>query len=190
MPAEIDDEFVTEWNILSQPPDQPSITVGCNVYTRLMGIISKITKYIYPLKAPLVDGKGLIRLDLVKEIEQDLERWRSSIPEHLIQPAVGSRFFKYHPNRFLMVDKRDGYECRIIRFNCYFIDHLFIMLRQCQYEPDAAQMANYPRVERRDLLPIVRNITTMPQNVSTQRERRYELPIICIKALVYGVHIG
>ena len=97
MPAEIDDEFITEWNILSQPPDQPSITVGCNVYTRLMGIISKITKYIYPLKAPLVDGKGLIRLDLVKEIEQDLERWRSSIPEHLVQPAEGSRFFKSFP---------------------------------------------------------------------------------------------
>lgn len=97
MPAEIDDEFVTEWNILSQPPDQPSITVGCNVYTRLMGIISKITKYIYPLKAPLVEGKGLIRLDLVKEIEQDLERWRTSIPEHLVQPEKGSRFFKYAP---------------------------------------------------------------------------------------------
>lgn len=96
MPAEIDDEFVTEWNILSQPAGQPSITVGCNVYTRLMGIISKITKYIYPLKAPLVDGKGLIRLDQVKEIEQDLERWRSSIPDHLVQPAKDSRFFKYH----------------------------------------------------------------------------------------------
>ena len=95
MPAEIDDEFITEWSILSQPPDQPSIIVGCNVYTRLMGIISKITKYIYPLKAPLVEGKGLIRLDLVKEIEQDLERWRTSIPEHLVHPAKESRFFKY-----------------------------------------------------------------------------------------------
>jgi hypothetical protein len=95
MPVEIDDEFVTEWNMLSQPPDQPSIIVGCNVYTRLMGIISKITKYIYPLKAPLVDGKGLIRLELVKEVEQDLERWRSSIPEHLGQPAKESRYFKY-----------------------------------------------------------------------------------------------
>jgi len=94
MPAEIDDEFITEWNVLSQPPDQPSITQGCNVYTRLMGIISKITRYIYPLKAPLVDGKGLIRLDQVKEIEQDLERWRTSIPEHLIQPTKESRFFK------------------------------------------------------------------------------------------------
>ena len=98
MPKEIDDEFVTEWNILHQPPDHPSIIVGCNVYTRLMGIISKITKYIYPLKAPLVDGKGLIRLDLVKEIEQDLERWRTSIPEHLVQPAKESRFFKYLPS--------------------------------------------------------------------------------------------
>jgi hypothetical protein len=94
LPAEIDDEFVTEWNILSQPPGQPSITVGCNVYTRLMGIISKITRYIYPLKAPLVDGKGLIRLEQVKEIEQDLERWRTSIPEHLLHPSIESRFFK------------------------------------------------------------------------------------------------
>ena len=98
MPTEVDDEFITEWNILSHPTDQPSITVGCNVYTQLMGIISKITKYIYPLKAPLVDGKGLIPLDLVKEIEQDLEHWRTSIPKHLVQPVTGSRFFKYlHP---------------------------------------------------------------------------------------------
>ena len=94
MPSEIDDDFVTEWDILPQPPDQPSITVGCNVYTRLMGIISKITRYIYPLKAPLVDGKGLIRLDQVREIEQDLERWRSSIPAHLVQPSKDSRYFK------------------------------------------------------------------------------------------------
>ena len=96
MPTEVDDEFITEWNILSQPAGQPSIPIGCNVYTRLMGIISKITKYIYPIKAPVVEGKGLIRLDLVKEIEQDLERWRSSIPEHLIDPPEGTRFFKYH----------------------------------------------------------------------------------------------
>jgi hypothetical protein len=95
MPTEIDDEFITEWNILDQPPDQPSIIVGCNVYTRLMGIICKITRYIYPLKAPLVDGKGLIRLELVKEIEADLERWRTSIPEHLVEPVQGSRFFRY-----------------------------------------------------------------------------------------------
>ena len=95
LPLEIDDEFITEWSILSQPSDQPSIIVGCNVYTRLMAIISKITKYIYPLKVQLVDGKGLIRLELVKEIEQDLDRWSSSIPEHLHQPAKDSRFFKY-----------------------------------------------------------------------------------------------
>jgi hypothetical protein len=94
MPAEVDDDFITEWSILGQPSDRPSISVGCNVYTRLMGIISKITKYIYPLKAPLVDGKGLIRLDLVKEIEQDLERWRESIPGHLVEASQGSRFFK------------------------------------------------------------------------------------------------
>lgn len=130
MPTEIDDEFITEWNMLSQPPDQPSITVGCNVYTRLMGIISKITKYIYPLKAPLVDGKGLIRLDLVKEIEQDLDRWQASIPEHLVQPDKEGRFFKFplSPVQPNLIDKRYGYECRIIHFNFYSIDHLYIML--------------------------------------------------------------
>jgi hypothetical protein len=95
MPLEVDDEFITEWNIFSQPPDQPSIMVGCKIYTNLMTIISKITKYIYPLKATLVDGKGLIRLDLVKEIEDDLEHWRTSIPEHLVYPSKEGRFFKY-----------------------------------------------------------------------------------------------
>jgi hypothetical protein len=127
MPAEIDDEFITEWSILGQPPNQPSIIVGCNIYTQLMGIINKITKYIYPLKAPLVDGKGLIRLDLVKEIEQDLEKWAESIPEHLVQPAKESRFFKYNLfKNVLMVDKRDGYECHIFQFNFYCIDRLYI----------------------------------------------------------------
>lgn len=126
MPAEVDDEYVTEWSMLGQPQDQPSIAVGCNVYTRLMGIISKITKYIYPLKAPLVDGKGLISLDLVKGIEQDLERWRSSIPEHLVQPAKNSRFFKYFIFlHSLIVDKPDGCGCLIIRYNCYYIGLLY-----------------------------------------------------------------
>ena len=94
MPAEIDDEFITERDTFRQPPDRPSIMMACNAYTRLMGIISKVTKYIYPLKAPLLDGKGLIRVDLVKEIEQDLDRWRTSIPEHLRQPGKENQFFK------------------------------------------------------------------------------------------------
>ena len=116
MPAEVDDEYVTEWSMLGQPQDQPSIAVGCNVYTRLMGIISKITKYIYPLKAPLVDGKGLISLDLVKGIEQDLERWRSSIPEHLVQPAKDSRFFKYFKIQF---ESTNGRQAGWLRMSYY-----------------------------------------------------------------------
>jgi hypothetical protein len=132
MPAEVDDEYVTEWSMLGQPQDQPSIAVGCNVYTRLMGIISKITKYIYPLKAPLVDGKGLISLDLVKGIEQDLERWRSSIPEHLVQPAKDSRFFKYFSSLYLlMVDKLAGCGCLTTHSNYYSIGRLYIMPRRC-----------------------------------------------------------
>ena len=146
LPAEIDDEFVTEWYMLSQPPDQPSITMGCNVYTQLMGIISKITKYIYPLKAPLVDGKGLIRLELVKEIEQDLERWRSNIPEHLLQPAKESRFFKYlsHLRKGIVngADKLGGCECRIIHYSCCCIDLSFIMLRPLASKQDEAPMEN------------------------------------------------
>lgn len=94
-PSEIDDEFITERSVVGQPSDRPSIIVGCNVYTNLMAIISKITKYIYPLKTTLIEGKGLIRLDLVKEIEQDLEHWRTNIPEHLVHPAKEGRFFKY-----------------------------------------------------------------------------------------------
>jgi uncharacterized membrane protein YuzA (DUF378 family) len=129
MPAEVDDEYVTEWSMLGQPQDQPSIAVGCNVYTRLMGIISKITKYIYPLKAPLVDGKGLISLELVKGIEQDLERWRSSIPEHLVQPAKDSRFFKYFDLLdSLMVDKLAGCGCLTTRYNYCCIGLSYIML--------------------------------------------------------------
>jgi hypothetical protein len=148
MPVEIDDEFVTEWNMLSQPQDQPSIIVGCNVYTRLMGIISKITKYIYPLKAPLVDGKGLIRLELVKEVEQDLERWRSSIPEHLGQPAKESRYFKYETifrMHFNDLGKLGGYECRIIHYNCCSIARSSIMRPRSVSKLDEAQMGNYPR---------------------------------------------
>ena len=132
--------------MLSQPPDQPSITVGCNVYTRLMGIISKITKYIYPLKAPLVDGKGLIRLELVKEIEQDLERWRSSLPKHLVQPAKESRFFKYlsHLRKrvFNGADKLGGYECRIIHYSCCCIDPSFITLLRSASKQDEALTEN------------------------------------------------
>jgi len=166
MPAEIDDGFITEWSILSQPADQPSIMMGCNVYTRLMGIISKITRYIYPLKALLVDGKGLIRLELVKEIEQDLERWRTSIPEHLIQPPRDSRFFKHvHTWRELIADKQVGYGCHIIRYSFYFTALLYIMPPLYLLRLDVERMANYRRPGGPDRRLIIKSIIPMLLNV-------------------------
>ena len=84
-PLEIDDEYLTKDKIEPMPSGKLSIFAAFNVHTRLVGILSKAVKYVYPIK-----GKGQIGAKngqsyvvshaRIREIEQDLQAWMENLP--------------------------------------------------------------------------------------------------------------
>lgn len=86
MPEEIDDEYITKEGILSMPPGRLSVNVALNAHTRLVDILAKIVKYIYPIKGTVhVHGKGshsyTVSHAKIREIEADLQMWMNNLPE-------------------------------------------------------------------------------------------------------------
>lgn len=88
-PTEVNDEFLTPSGILAPPPGMPSFFQAFNAHTRLMEILVKIMKYVYPLKGL---GQSVTRGDkststymisygFIKEIENDLRQWYERLPE-------------------------------------------------------------------------------------------------------------
>lgn len=82
MPAEVDDECITSENILPMPEGRLSLMTAFNAHTRLVNILSKIKRYIYPIK--IYDSRGdrtyAVSHDKVREIEQDLQQWMENLP--------------------------------------------------------------------------------------------------------------
>lgn len=82
-PLEIDDEYITVDRILPAPPGTPSLTAAFNAHTRIVEILQKTVKYVYPLKGP--KGKSghsyIVSHARIREIEQDLQKWYEQLPE-------------------------------------------------------------------------------------------------------------
>lgn len=92
-PTEVDDEYVRKDAILTPPSGTPSIYEAFNANTRLMEILAKIVKHVYPLhgiqqSTRTGPGKGemgttyIISYARIKEIEQDLQEWYARLPEY------------------------------------------------------------------------------------------------------------
>lgn len=87
-PTEVDDQFITKDAILTPPPGTPSFFQAFNAHTRLMGILAKVIKYVYPLKGVeecVMNGERpnatyLISYSRIKEIERDLQEWYEQLP--------------------------------------------------------------------------------------------------------------
>lgn len=86
LPLEVDDEYITKDAILEMPPGKMSLYAATNAHTRLMNILTKVIKYIYPIKgleqslhgnskASYVIGHAKIR-----DIERDLADWLDKLP--------------------------------------------------------------------------------------------------------------
>ncbi|KAI9147962.1 transcriptional activator Mut3p [Paramyrothecium foliicola] len=96
-PTEVDDEYITPNGILQPPPGTPSFFEAFNAHTRLMEILSKITKHVYPMKGLGQSvGKGekatstyRISYARIKEIEADLQDWYERLPETWRPSAEG-----------------------------------------------------------------------------------------------------
>ncbi|KAK3996062.1 putative transcriptional regulatory protein [Cladorrhinum sp. PSN332] len=88
-PTEVDDEYITKDAILTPPPGTPSFFQAFNAHNRLMGILAKVVKYIYPLRGAeeCVDqgvptSTYMISYSRIKEIERELQDWLEQLPSH------------------------------------------------------------------------------------------------------------
>ena len=82
VPLEIDDEFITSEKILPMPPGRLSLMTAFNAHTRLVDILLKIVRYIYPTKG-VGNRQGqsyVVSHGKVREIEQDLQQWMEGLP--------------------------------------------------------------------------------------------------------------
>ena len=82
MPLEIDDEYITDRQILTPPNNHSSTMALTSAHTRLLIILSKVAKYIYNPKQNLNGQTGSYRVDYTKvvEIENDLTNWFRHLP--------------------------------------------------------------------------------------------------------------
>lgn len=85
-PNEVDDEYLTNQGVMQPPVGTPSFFEAFNAHTRLMEVLGKITKYVYPTKAPAgvkTDKPASLPVSYsrIKEIEGDLQRWYERLPE-------------------------------------------------------------------------------------------------------------
>ena len=99
MPEEIDDEYITKEEILPMPPGRVSVNVALNAHTRLVVILAKIVKYVYPIKGTAhVHGKGshsyAVSHAKIREIEADLQNWMNNLPEEFKPGGGASPDFK------------------------------------------------------------------------------------------------
>ena len=85
---EVDDEYITSEKVSQQPPEKMSLMCACNAHTRLVLILKKIMRNVYPITKGLESAnhgdKGyMVSFAKVREIEKDLECWRETLPEPL-----------------------------------------------------------------------------------------------------------
>lgn len=83
-PIEVDDEYITETEIRPMPEGKISILAAANAHTKLVQIIEKICKYVYPIKGTQSGGKNSVTYSVsyskIREIEQDLQQWLDQLP--------------------------------------------------------------------------------------------------------------
>lgn len=83
-PTEVDDEYITEKEILPMPEGQISIMHAANAHVKIVRILSKICKYVYPTKGTKTGGKHSVTYSVsyakIREIEQNLQQWLDELP--------------------------------------------------------------------------------------------------------------
>lgn len=91
LPTPVDDEFITKEGITNPPPGTPSYIEAFNAHVKLMDILSKVVKNIYPLKRiehKAADGDEsetqhasyMISYARIKEMEDELHQWNEQLP--------------------------------------------------------------------------------------------------------------
>jgi len=86
LPIEVDDEYITAAGILPMPPGRFSLMSAGNAHNRLVSILQKVVKFIYPTKGIECTNPGepySISHSRIREIEKDLQKWMDDLPVEL-----------------------------------------------------------------------------------------------------------
>lgn len=84
-PSETFDEYIKENGILPMPEGAFSLHSATNAHTKLLELLQKVVRYVYPTK-PLKPSDGPTSGDYtvshsrVRELERDLEQWINELP--------------------------------------------------------------------------------------------------------------
>nr|POF15017.1 activator of stress genes 1 [Quercus suber] len=93
-PLEIDDEYITKDGILPQPEGELSLMTAFVTHTRLVLILRKIVRTVYPIKVQVQpqDKSYSVPFSAIREIEGEMEAWKNSLPPSL-SPGLGPARF-------------------------------------------------------------------------------------------------
>lgn len=89
LPTPVDDQFITKDEILIPPPGTPSFFEAFNAHVKLMDILGKVVKHIYPLKGIEQNesesvgqpyASYMISYGKIKEMEKELQQWNEELP--------------------------------------------------------------------------------------------------------------
>jgi hypothetical protein len=86
-PTEVDDEYITETEVLPMPEGKISIMHASNAHVKIVRILGKICKYVYPTKGTQNGGKHSVTYSVsyakIREIEQSMQCWLDELPMSL-----------------------------------------------------------------------------------------------------------
>lgn len=95
-PVEVDDEYITRDGILPMPEGVVSLMTAFNAHTRLVNILQKVMRKIYPInvqnpRAP-GDKSYSVPFSTIREIESEMEAWKTSLPPILSPCEAPARY--------------------------------------------------------------------------------------------------
>ncbi|KAI4742099.1 hypothetical protein E4T50_07517 [Aureobasidium sp. EXF-12298] len=86
-PLEVDDEYITEEGIFPMPEGTTPLTTVFNAHSRLVELLIKIVRNVYPIRAKNVqsnmDRSYTVPFSVIRDIEKDLETWKGNLPAGL-----------------------------------------------------------------------------------------------------------
>ncbi|KAI4198220.1 MAG: hypothetical protein LQ346_002824 [Caloplaca aetnensis] len=85
LPLEVDDICITEEAVVPMPPDKTSLMAAFNAHVRLVRIMAKTVRYVYPLHTTRNKSKSayVVSHAKIREVEQDLQHWLEDLPMSL-----------------------------------------------------------------------------------------------------------
>lgn len=82
LPLEVDDACITENAVLPMPLGKTSLMTAFNAHVRLVRLMAKTVRYVYPLQTTRSKSKSayVVSHTKIREVEQDLQGWLEALP--------------------------------------------------------------------------------------------------------------